>query len=109
MTTSRREFIAAAVAAGVFGPAFLRDALAATAVAGEGPYGPLLAPDANGLMLPAGFSSRVIARGGEVVGGYVWHFGSDGQATYRTLDGGYVLVSNSAGPIATGGGSAAIK
>jgi hypothetical protein len=107
--TSRREFIAATVAAGVFGPGFLRDALAATAVAGEGPYGPLLAPDANGLMLPAGFTSRVIARGGEVVGGYPWHFGSDGQATFRTLDGGWVLVSNAENPIATGGGSSAIK
>jgi hypothetical protein len=108
-TTSRRDFIATAVAAGVLGPAFLRDALAAPAVAGEGPYGPLLGPDENGLMLPAGFRSRVIARGGEPVGGYVWHFGSDGQATYRTLDGGWVLVSNAENPIATGGGSSAIK
>ena len=109
VTTSRRTFIAATVAAGVFGPAFLRDALAATAVAGEGPYGPLLGPDANGVMLPAGFKSRVIAKGGELVGGYPWHFSSDGQATYKTLDGGYVLVSNAENPIATGGGSSAIR
>jgi hypothetical protein len=109
LATSRREFIAAAVAAGVLGPAFLRDALASPAVAGPGPYGPLLPPDANGLMLPQGFKSRLIARGGEPVGGYVWHFGPDGQATYRTLDGGHVLVSNSEGPIVTGGGSSAIK
>ena len=109
VTSSRREFIAATVAAGVLGPAFLRDALAATAVAGEGPYGPLLGPDANGLMLPAGFKSRVIAKGGEIVGGYPWHFGSDGQATYKTRDGGYVLVSNAENPIVTGGGSSAIK
>ena len=30
---------------------------------GPGPYGPLQAPDANGLMLPAGFRSSVVARG----------------------------------------------
>jgi hypothetical protein len=109
MRTSRREFIAASIAAGVFGPAFFREALASAATAGEGPYGALLAPDANGLMLPAGFSSRLIARGGELVGGYPWHFGSDGQATFRTKDGGWVLVSNSEGPIVPTGGSSAIK
>jgi hypothetical protein len=107
--TNRREFLAAAVAAGFFGPAFLKDALAAPAVAGEGPYGPLLGPDANGLMLPAGFQSRVVARGGDLVGGYPWHFASDGQATFRTLDGGWVLVSNSEVPAIVGGGSSAIR
>ena len=109
----RREFLAGAVGAAgalVTGPVFLRDALAATRrVAVSATYGPLLAPDANGLMLPAGFTSREIARGGEVVGGYPWHFASDGQATYRTRDGGYVLVSNSETPAPTGGGSSAIR
>ena len=34
-----------------------------------GPYGPLLDPDENGIMLPAGFRSRVLARAGEPVRG----------------------------------------
>src|SRR5687767_14350566 len=108
----RREFLAAgaAGAAGaLFGPGFLRDALAATKTPGVSPYGPLLPPDANGLMLPAGFSGREIARGGTPIGGYVWHFASDGQATYRTQDGGFVLVSNSEAPAPLGGGSSAIR
>jgi hypothetical protein len=109
----RREFLAGAMGAAgslVLGPAFLRDALAATTrVPVSATYGPLLPPDANGLMLPAGFTSREIARGGEVVGGYPWHFASDGQATYRTRDGGFALVSNSEAPAPTGGGSSAIR
>lgn len=109
VATSRREFIAAAVAAGVLGPAFLREALASATAVADGPYGPLLPPDANGVMLPEGFRSRLIARGGTPVGGYVWHFSPDGQATFRTKDGGYVLVSNAENPIPTGGGASAIK
>jgi hypothetical protein len=65
MALRRRDFIASgALAAGaLLSPAFLRHALAAPATAGESPYGPLQPPDANGLMLPPGFSSREIARG----------------------------------------------
>ena len=108
---SRREFIAGALAGGALSltPAFLREALAAPAVAGEGPYGPLGPPNAIGMMLPAGFSGREIARGGSPVAGYPWHFASDGQATFRTSDGGFVLVSNSEAPGALGGGSSAIR
>jgi hypothetical protein len=59
--------------------------------------GPLGAPDANGLRLPPGFTSRVIARSGELVTGtrYRWHANPDGGATYPTGDGGWVYVSNS--------------
>ena len=84
-----------------FGPAFWREALAGgPAQPGPGPYGPLQAPDANGIMLPRGFSSRVIARGGAPVEGtaYQWHIFSDGQATYATPDGGWILVANSEMP-----------
>ena len=53
---SRRRFLATgALAAGsvAFGPGVLRSALAAPAMAGAGPYGPLNAtPDANSLLLP---------------------------------------------------------
>ena len=51
------------------GPAFLRRALAAgpVTVAEAGPYGALQPFDANGIALPPGFTSREIARGGQVV------------------------------------------
>ena len=52
---SRRQLIVSgALAAGalVGSPRLLREALAAPARAGVSPYGPLGAPDANGLMLP---------------------------------------------------------
>ena len=70
--------------------------LGATAT-GEGPYGPLQPADANGLQLPAGFSSRVVATTGQVVAGtsYAWHTAPDGGATFATEDGGWIYVSNS--------------
>ena len=98
-------------AALALGPAFWRDALAAPATPGPGPYGPLRPPDANGLMLPEGFSSRVVARGGVPVENttYAWHIFSDGAATYPTPDGGYILVSNSEVPADGQGGASAIR
>ena len=60
--------------------------------------GPLLEPDANGLKLPKGFKSRVIARSGEApagLPGYTWHPAPDGGATFSADDGGWVYVSNS--------------
>ena len=101
-----------------FGPAFWREALGSPATAGRGPYGPLQPADANGIMLPRGFSSRAIAQGGQTVPGtnYTWHIFSDGQATYRTRNGGFILVSNSENPPDTGvdipgapGGASAIR
>lgn len=111
---SRRRFLASgALAAGsmAFGPGVLRDALAAPAMAGPSPYGPLLPPDANSLMLPAGFSSRRIARRLDPVAGTAYSFPifPDGQATYPTRDGGWILVTNSESPSATGGGASGIR
>lgn len=57
----------------------------------------LLPPDANGIRLPAGFTSRVVARTGQspVAGGsYNWHRAPDGGATFATGDGGWIYVSN---------------
>jgi uncharacterized protein len=118
----RREFLKASVigaGALAFGPAFWQRALAATpAQPGPGPYGPLQPADANGIMLPQGFTSRPIAQGGQPVDGtgYVWHIFSDGQATYATDDGGFILVSNSENPPDLGavsppgtGGASAIR
>jgi DNA-binding beta-propeller fold protein YncE len=72
--------------------------------------GPLRDADANGLRLPAGFASRVVARSGQVVGdtGYVWHAAPDGGATFATGDGGWVYVSNAEIP-GPGGGVSALR
>ena len=74
--------------------------------AAEGPYGPLLAADANGIMLPAGFTSRIVARSGQAVGatGYTWHLAPDGGATFPVVGGGWTYVSNS--EVSSGGGGA---
>ncbi len=72
-------------------------------------YGPLQAPDANGIRLPAGFTSRVVAVAGEApVAGTstLWHPNPDGGATFPMPDGGWVYVSNSESGIAFGGVSA---
>ena len=60
--------------------------------------GPLQEPDANGLRLAEGFTSRVMARSSHepVVGcEYRWHPAPDGAAVFPTGDGGWIYVSNS--------------
>ncbi len=100
----RRRFLAASAATATvaaIGPGLWSQVLAGPAVPGPGRYGPLAAtPDANGLLLPAGFTSRVIARGGVPVPGttHAWHPFPDGGATFATPDGGWILVSNSENP-----------
>jgi secreted PhoX family phosphatase len=58
--------------------------------------GPLDAPDANGVRLPQGFTSRIVARSGQMVenSDYLWHGAPDGGATFPTEDGGWIYVSN---------------
>jgi secreted PhoX family phosphatase len=77
------------------------------------PYGPLRPPDANGIRLPAGFTSRVVARSNKAVAGttYRWHFSPDGGACFRAPDGSgdYVYVSNSETLAPAGGGASAIR
>jgi secreted PhoX family phosphatase len=107
----RRNFLRVAVvgaAAAAFGGASWREAFAATAQPGPSPYGDLLAADANNVMLPAGFTSRVVARTGRLVAGttYLWHPAPDGGACFA--DGsGWVYVSNSEVPLV--GGCSAIR
>jgi len=103
----RREVVSTGLTAAgalALGPEFWRAALAAPAEPGRSPYGPLRPPDRNGIRLPEGFRSRVIARGGRPVSGtrYSWHAFSDGAGTYKTEDGGWILVSNSEIPEAPG-------
>jgi len=109
----RRTFLktglVATAAATTFKGSFFRPATAShpSLVAAEGPYGPLGLPDALGIQLPAGFSSRLIARSGELVPGTVhpWHIFPDGGATFATPDGGWIYVCNSEVPGAGGVGA----
>ena len=57
---------------------------------------PLRAADENGVMLPDGFSSRIVARSGEapLPGRQAWHGAPDGGACFTAPDGGWVYVSN---------------
>lgn len=69
--------------------------------------GSLLAPDANGLRLPPGFSSRVVAVSGEVPsteGSAPWHASPDGGAVFARPGGGWIYASNSELPSAGGVG-----
>jgi secreted PhoX family phosphatase len=97
---SRRQLLrhgirgAASLGLGLLGTSVaVRDARAA----GAADFGPLAPPDANGLMLPAGFSSRIVAVTGVLVpsSAYVWHGEPDGGAIFPAADGGWVYVSNS--------------
>ena len=63
--------------------------------------GPLVlsaTPDANGLLLPEGFTSRVVATSGKLVEGtrYEWPPFPDGASTFadEEIEGGWYLVSN---------------
>lgn len=58
----------------------------------------LLAADPNGVRLPAGFSSRIVAESSiSPLGGceYVWHAAPDGGACFADEGGGWIYVSNS--------------
>ncbi|MFE8959269.1 alkaline phosphatase PhoX [Streptomyces iakyrus] len=108
----RRSLLRAAVLGGTSaalgGTLWRGAAYAAPAQPGTGPYGPLGSPDANGIRLPSGFTSRVIARSGQRVGStsYTWHNAPDGGACYA--DGtGWIYVSNS--EINPSGGASAVK
>jgi uncharacterized protein len=108
--TRRHLLQRAALASGALalGPAFWQRAVAAAATVGDGPYGPLGPADANGIRLPQGFSARLVARGGEVVpgSGYAFPTRPDGQATFATERGGWILVTNAEAVPPNGGVSA---
>jgi hypothetical protein len=107
----RREFlrVGGLMAAGTWlagGPWETARAGGGSATTGEGPYGPLGPADGNGIRLPEGFRSRVVAVSGEAVGstGHFWHGFPDGGATFR-VRGGWVYVSNSEIPLSGGVGA----
>ncbi len=96
---SRRGFIQRATLAGIGAGLVLRWAPASGAPS-AGPYGPLSAsvPDANGLLLPEGFTSRVVAISGDRVPGtsYPWPLFPGGAATFPDGEGGWFYACNSA-------------
>ncbi|MEU4574187.1 alkaline phosphatase PhoX [Nonomuraea sp. NPDC023979] len=106
----RRTFlrtVSAGLGAVAFSGALWHEAASTSAVAaGASPYGPLGPPDANGVALPAGFTSRVVARTGHPIGGTLWHPAPDGGACFAAGTG-WIYVSNSEVPLV--GGATAIR
>jgi secreted PhoX family phosphatase len=98
---NRRNFLRLSMLGGgalALGPSFWQRAYATPAEPGPSPYGPLSdSPDDTGLLLPAGFSARLIARTSDRVPGtgYPWHSKPDGGACFATSEGGWVYASNS--------------
>ena len=93
--------LAACAPAGVF-------SLAAT-LSGCTPDDGLQAADENGVRLPEGFRSRIVARSGQpplADKSYRWHAAPDGGACLALDDGGWVYVSNSEMPNGRGGAGA---
>jgi hypothetical protein len=113
MRLDRRELLRLSMLGGgalALGPAFWKEAYAAPARPGPSPYGAISgSPDANGVRLPAGFTSRIVASSGRGVGntGYTWHGAPDGGACFPLAAGGWVYVSNS--ELELDGGASAIR
>jgi secreted PhoX family phosphatase len=114
----RRTFLRNAVVASGGAVALPTVAMAtgagAQAGGAAGPYGSIdgQEPDENGLLLPAGFTSRIIAIAGEPVGetGYQWPPFPDGAATFDDGEGGWYLAVNSEVLIPTDrGGASSIR
>jgi hypothetical protein len=105
---NRRKFLgwtAAGFCGVTLGVGFWRSIYAQPAVPGPSPYGPISdVPDANGLRLPAGFTSRIVAVTGQIVPntGHLWHPLPDGGACFPMSDGGWAYTSNSEVPVAGG-------
>lgn len=112
----RRDFLRAvsvSTGAAVLAPSLWRPVGAATRQgSGDGPYGSLegRTPDENGILLPEGFTSRVIARSDEEVEGtgYTWPVFPDGAATFPLAAGGWHLAVNSENPLEGEGGASGI-
>jgi secreted PhoX family phosphatase len=107
----RRSFLKVSVvgaAAAAFGGASWLNAFSASAADGDSPYGPLLPADANGVALPEGFTSRIVAKSLEKVGdtSHLWHMAPDGGACFADGDG-WIYTCNSEVPLV--GGVGAIK
>lgn len=65
-------------------------------------------PDENGLMLPDGFTSRILARSGQVVKNHIWHAAPDGGDVFAIDETRWVYVSNAELEDGQGGVSALV-
>jgi secreted PhoX family phosphatase len=100
MSLTRRSFLrTGARAFGALGASIASNVaiVPAARAAGADHFGPLQAPDGNGLKLPIGFTSRIVATSSQPVAatGHTWHNAPDGGATFPAANGGWVYVSNS--------------
>lgn len=105
ISLDRRQLVGGLMAAALAVSVPPRIAVAATAIV----TGALGAPDANGLALPPGFKSRIVARSGDRPTSrsrYAWHSAPDGGASFALPDGGWIYVSNSELDTRRGGASA---
>ncbi len=88
----RRTFLRGGVGVALAAGVSARGGAAAATDPGPGPYGAIdgRSPDDNGLILPEGFLSRVVAVSGDPVGGtgYEWPLFPGGAATFPDDDGG---------------------
>jgi hypothetical protein len=102
---SRRQFLRKG---GALGAQVVAGSSLFTLACDLSPYGPLREPDENGIRLPPGFHSRVLARSGEPVPGtqHVWHLAPDGGAVFP-LHSGWTYVSNA--ELWFGGGAGALR
>ncbi|NOK23985.1 translocation protein TolB, partial [Corallococcus carmarthensis] len=113
MSLNRRELLRLSMLGGgalALGPGLLNESHAAPAQPGPSPYGAISGwPDANGVRLPAGFTSRIIARSGQAVGntGYTWHGAPNGGNCFSLATGDWVYVSN--GELGAEGGASAVR
>lgn len=99
-TRDRRAFLRRALTgASLIGASAVMPARAGNSRSALSRLGVLQAEDDNGLRLPAGFSSRIVARAGmrrpgdET--GHAWHEAPDGGAVFAQRDGGWIYTSNS--------------
>ena len=96
MDLSKRQFlrqgllVMGAFIGNAFFPSSMQAALLSLATKGD-----LQIADENGVRLPLGFKSRIVARSGKILFNYQWHAAPDGGAVFATDDNGWIYVSNS--------------
>lgn len=113
---TRRQALKHGLTALAVGPSLVSMTRPLRAQVSVSQIGSLSSADSNGVRLPSGFTSRVVASAGRRVQrswwnrtNYTWHIYADGGATFATPDGGWVYVSNSESPSFLGGGVGAIR
>jgi secreted PhoX family phosphatase len=103
---SRRELLRAALGGAGLAVAGRLGGYRFGAALAQGPPSALSAPDSNGIRVPPGFSTRVVARSGAPPlpdSAYRWHASPDGGDCFAVPNGGWVYVSNSEVPGGQGG------